>query len=64
MAINNTSITVPGRPAFTVPGNLSVQEVRAAFGSELGLANMEATESQDATTKFVEFKHRSGNKGA
>lgn len=64
-ALNNTSISVPGRPPFTVPGALSVQDVRTAFGSELGLTSMEGTIRDDnmAGVRYVEFKHRSGNKG-
>lgn len=64
-AITNTSITVPARAPFTVPGALSVAEVRTAFGSELGLTNMEGTSRDDsnAGVRYVEFKHRTGNKG-
>lgn len=65
----STRIIAPGRPAFTVPGQLTQEQVLAAFGPDLGLADMNVsrtTQYDDATDEDIvvyAFSHKTGGKG-
>ena len=64
----STKIVVPGRPSFTVPGTLSLDAIQAAFGADMGLADMTSTRSSEydddgeEVTTFT-FSHKTGGKG-
>lgn len=63
-----TYVTVPGQAEIRLPGNKSVEGVRAILGTEIpGLASMDGTITSGSATgpgdTRIAFTQRSGNKG-
>lgn len=64
MAATSTTVIVPGRSNISgIPGVKTEAEIRAMYGSELNLSSLQATEYDEGSVHFVEFKPRTGTKG-
>lgn len=61
-----TTVIIPGRPAITnIPGFKTAQQIINMYGSEIsGLRNMDSTVNDNGENRTIEFRHKTGTKGA